>query len=176
MQTSGNNLAANSRETPSAYPERRQCVRQKIHIPAYAKLTGNSSGLVLDLSEILDISERGMCIQTATPLPRNLSLPMVLDLAETKAYLHTTGTVVWSDPAGRAGISFPEMPGESRQQLKEWLFANAIAACVNHAEALLPIVDYRRAGTGRAIQPATLILIEEEEFEPPGLPDYTTQS
>src|SRR5580698_2768899 len=104
MQTSGNSLAANSREPQSAYPERRQCVRQKIHIPAYANLGGSTSGMVLDLSEILDISERGMCIQTASPLPRNLTLPMVLDLAETKAYLHTMGTVVWTDPAGRAGI------------------------------------------------------------------------
>lgn len=174
MQTSGNQLAGNSRELRSAYPERRQCVRQKIHIPAYAKLTGNSSGLVLDLSEILDISERGMCIQTATPLPRNLSLPMVLDLAETKSYLHTTGTVVWADSSGRAGISFPEMPGESRQQLKEWLFANAIAACVNHAEAGLPMVEDEVLDRAEQFNPRVVVQVEEDEFEPSTPPDYTS--
>jgi GAF domain/PilZ domain/Sel1 repeat len=174
MQTSGNSLAANSREPQSAYPERRQCVRQKIHIPAYANLGGSTSGMVLDLSEILDISERGMCIQTASPLPRNLTLPMVLDLAETKAYLHTMGTVVWTDPAGRAGISFPEMPGESRQQLKEWLFANAIAACVNHEEAALPLIEDEVLVRAEQFNPRVVVSVDEEDFEPPGLPDYTT--
>jgi GAF domain/PilZ domain/Sel1 repeat len=163
MHTFGNNLAAHSREAQSAYAERRQCVRQKVHIPAYANLSGKSSGMVLDLSEILDISEQGMCIQTATPLARNLSLPVVLDLAETKAYLMTMGTVVWSDSAGRAGISFSDLPGESRQQLKEWLFANAIAACVNHVDASQPT----------KIEPSSAP-IATDEFEPPVRPDYTS--
>jgi putative methionine-R-sulfoxide reductase with GAF domain len=169
MQISGNSLAAHSREPQSDYPERRQCVRQKIHIPAYANLGAKFAGMALDLSEILDISEQGMCIQTATVLPRHLSLPVVLDLAETNAFLCTTGTVVWSDPSGRAGISFSEMPAEPRQQLKEWLFANAIAACVNHVEASAPLIEeelLERAG--RSI-PAS-----DDEVEPPLRPDYTS--
>jgi hypothetical protein len=172
MQTSGNNLAANSRKSQSAFAERRQCVRQKIHIPAYANLSGKSSGMVRDLSEILDISERGMCIQTATPLARNLTLPVVLDLAETKAYLMTTGTVVWSDVSGRAGISFSVLLGESRQQLKEWLFANAIAACVNHEEASLPMIEDGRLESAERFSPSAATSIDD--FEPPVRPDYTS--
>jgi GAF domain/PilZ domain/Sel1 repeat len=172
MQTFGNNLAANSREPQSAHAERRQCVRQKVHIPAYANLSGKSSGMVRALSEILDISERGMCIQTATPLARNLTLPVVLDLAETKAYLMTMGTVVWSDLSGRAGISFSVLLGESRQQLKEWLFANAIAACVNHVEASLPVVDDGILARAEQLRPSEVA--SAEEFEPPVRPDYTS--
>jgi len=165
MQTSANHLAATSRETQSDYAERRRCVRQKVHIPAYANLSGKSSGMVLDLSEILDISERGMCVQTATPLPHLLSLPLVLDLAETKAYLRTAGKVVWSDPSGRAGISFPEMPGESRQQLKEWLFANAIAACVNHVEASAPEMEDEMLDRAGHFSPSAVVA--DDEFEAP---------
>jgi hypothetical protein len=172
MQTFGNSLAANSQPPQSAHAERRQCVRQKVHIPAYADLSGKSNGLVLNLSEILDISERGMCVQAATPLPRNLALPVVLDLAETKAYLSTTGTVVWSDPSGRAGIAFSDLPGESRQQLKEWLFANSIAACVNHVEASLPVVDDRVLDKARPFK--TLPITAVDDFEPPVRPDYTS--
>jgi hypothetical protein len=163
MQTFGNNLAAASREPHPAYAERRQCVRQKVHIPAYANLNGKSTGMVLDLSEIVDISEQGVCIRTATPLARSLSLPVVLDLAETNAYLMTMGTVVWSDAVGRAGISFSNLPEDSRQQLKEWLFANAIAACVNHEDASQP------AKTEQLSAPSGT-----EEFEQPVRPDYTS--
>jgi GAF domain/Sel1 repeat/PilZ domain len=172
MQTFGNNLAASSRDPLSAYGVRRQCVRQKVHIPAYANLSGKSSGMVRDLSEILDISERGMCIQTATPLARNLTLPVVLDLAETKAYLMTMGTVVWSDLSGRAGISFSVLLGESRQQLKEWLFANAIAACVNHEEASLPRIEDGSLESSERFSPAVATSIDD--FEPPVRPDYTS--
>jgi hypothetical protein len=169
MQIFGNSLAAPSREPQSGHPERRQCVRQKIHIPAYANLGATSGGTALDLSEILDISEHGMCIQTATVLARHLSLPVVLDLAETKAFLCTTGTVVWSDSSGRAGISFSEMPAEPRQQLKEWLFANAIAACVNHVEASAPMLEEEMLGSaGRSIP------VSDDELEQPVRPDYTS--
>ena len=169
MQISGNSLAAHSREPQSDHPERRQCVRQKIHIPAYANLGATSGGTALDLSEILDISEHGMCIQTATVLARHLSLPVVLDLAETKAFLCTTGTVVWSDSSGRAGISFSEMPAEPRQQLKEWLFANAIAACVNHVEASAPMLEEEALESAGRSFPGS-----DDEVEQPVRPDYTS--
>jgi putative methionine-R-sulfoxide reductase with GAF domain len=169
MQISGNSLAAHSREPQSDHPERRQCVRQKIHIPAYANLGATSGGTALDLSEILDISEHGMCIQTATVLARHLSLPVVLDLAETKAFLCTTGTVVWSDSSGRAGISFSEMPAEPRQQLKEWLFANAIAACVNHVEASAPMLEEEMLESAGGSFPGS-----DDEVEQPVRPDYTS--
>ncbi len=184
MQTFGNSLTDNSRAPQSAYPERRECVRQKVHIPAYANLSGKSGGTNLNLSEILDISEKGICIQTASPLARNFSLPVVLDLAETQAYILTMGTVAWSDRSGRAGISFAEMPRETRHQLKEWLFANIIAACANHVQdspaaieampekSIEPIATL--SATAAATSVTTSVTTSTDEFEPAVRPDYTS--
>src|SRR5215467_9248221 len=110
------------------YRERRRCVRQKVHTPAYASLNGTAGGLLLDLSEILDISEDGIAIQASVPLEANRMLNLCLDLPETRARIYTTGEVIWSDRSGRAGIRFPRLPISSRKQLKEWLFQNALIA------------------------------------------------
>jgi hypothetical protein len=107
--------------------DRRRVRRHRVHTPAYASLTGSAQGSVLELSEILDISESGMCIQSSSPMKVNRLLPLCLDLSETGARIHVVGHVVWSDPSGRTGIRFPDMSDASRRQLVEWLEANAKA-------------------------------------------------
>src|SRR5207249_2810320 len=88
--------------------DRRRAARHRVHTPAYASLSGSSQGAALELCEILNISEGGMCIQASSPMKPNRLLPLVLDLSETGARIHTTGHVVWSDPSGKTGIRFPE--------------------------------------------------------------------
>ncbi len=105
--------------------DRRRARRHRVHTPAYASLTGSAQGAVLELSEILDISESGMCIQSSSPMKVNRLLPLCLDLSETGARIHVVGHVVWSDPSGRTGIRFPDMSDASRRQLVDWLEANA---------------------------------------------------
>jgi putative methionine-R-sulfoxide reductase with GAF domain len=112
-------------------------VRQKVHTPAYASLNGSSSGQVLDLSEIVDISEEGMAIQTSFPLQVQRNVNLCLDLTATKTCIRTTGEVIWCDGSGRVGISFPQLPDDSLRQLKEWLFVNVMVACVNYRAELL---------------------------------------
>ena len=112
---------------------RRRAVRQKVHTPAYASLNGGSDDMVLDLSEILDISETGVAIQTSSSWEISRVLNLCLDLSETKSYLHTTGFVVWADRTGRIGVRFPELPDASRRKLQEWLFLNAMVAASNYA-------------------------------------------
>lgn len=166
-------------ESPSAKPaeavpawtpplgERRSRVRHKVHAPAYASLDTNSSGMVLDLNEVIDINEEGMAIQTASPPEVNSSLNLSLDLSETKSFIHTTGQVVWSDRSGRAGIRFPNMPFASVRQLREWLFLNALTACSNHFAAQgLP----SRPETAQQTVPA--MPVAENPQAPIG-PDYT---
>jgi len=150
-----------------AFGERRRHVRQKVHAPAYASLDTNSGGIVLDLNEVLDISEQGMAIQTASPPEVNSSLNLSLDLAETKSFLHTTGEVVWTDRSGRAGIRFPNMPYASVRQLKEWLFLNAITACSNHLA--LPASRLRTAVTRTELASSHL----PENPVAPVSPDYS---
>jgi putative methionine-R-sulfoxide reductase with GAF domain len=108
--------------------ERRRSVRHKVHTPAYASLRGAAKGTLLDLSEVVDVSEDGMAIQTSSQLDRNHSLSIFLDLSETKSCIQTSGNVVWSDQGGRAGISFREIPAASKAQLEEWLFLNSLRA------------------------------------------------
>ena len=150
-----------------AFGERRRHVRQKVHAPAYASLNTNSSGMVLDLNEVLDISEEGMAIQTASPPELNSSLNLSLDLSETKSFLHTTGEVIWSDRSGRTGIRFPNMPYASVRQLKEWLFLNAITACSNHLTAQ----GSHQRTEGMRPEPAS---VPQENPEAPSSPDYTS--
>jgi putative methionine-R-sulfoxide reductase with GAF domain len=173
MQPFGNKPADLSRELNPSTRDRRRCVRQRVHTPAYASLDGNSSGMVLDLSEILDISEEGMSVQNSAPLEVNRSLSLCLDLSETKTYIPTTGHVVWSHPSGRSGIRFPGMQQASLRQLKEWLFLNAISACINHAARMPEAVaeSLEKPQEEATAEPAAG---PEREFEPSAPPDYTS--
>ena len=148
--------------------KRRKRVRHKVHTPAYASLNGSSGGMVLDLNEILDISQDGMSMQTSPPLEVNQTVSLCLDLSETKTYIHTTGQVIWSDDTGRTGIRFADMPEAAISHLKEWLFLNAMVAGVPR-EA----VQKSRYQSGEAA--STVGTVEpEHDFESPAPSDYTS--
>ena len=115
--------------------QRRRATRHRVYSPAYAHLSGSSQDRVLELSEILNISETGMCIQASSPMKVNRLLPLCLDLSETKSQIYTTGHVVWSEASGRTGIRFPDMPDTSRNQLEQWLTVNQKASQTNSAVA-----------------------------------------
>jgi putative methionine-R-sulfoxide reductase with GAF domain len=187
METLGSNPVEAGRELPPFLRIRRQRVRQKVHTPAYASLNGSSSGQVLDLSEIVDISESGMAIQTSFPLQVRRSVNLCLDLTATRACIHTTGEVVWSDRSGRVGIRFPQMPDDALRQLKEWLFVNVMVACVNHradlltatpsanqlAASLLPQVA-PQAVLEKPTENSALANWMRQELEPTAPADYTS--
>ncbi len=121
-------------------PERRRSVRQKLYTPVYVSFNVPQSGMVVDLSELLDLHEHGFSVQTAVPsaegttneIQVNRAVTLSLDLPETKKIVHGTGEVVWIDTRGRAGIRFSFLPEAGRQVLKEWLFANLLIASANH--------------------------------------------
>lgn len=133
--------------------DRRRTRRHRVHTPAYASLTGSAQGGALELSEILDISETGMCIQSASPMKVNRLLPLCLDLSETGARIHVIGHVVWSEPSGRTGIRFPEMSDASRKQLLEWLEANARSEAALNV-SLQPLSEPSYASGAADPQPA----------------------
>src|SRR5947199_4015930 len=63
---------------------------------------------------VLNVSQTGLCLNAAEPLPHGASLTMTLVLPEASASLHASGSVVWSHSSGRAGVCFdradcPEM-------------------------------------------------------------------
>jgi hypothetical protein len=133
MEPTGPKLAGISRQSRPA-TERRQTMRHRAHSPAYARLNAAQVDAP-DLSEILDISEDGMSIQTSSPLEVERNLSLCLDLSETGTSILTTGQVVWSESSGRAGIRFAKLSRHSLDQLKEWLFVNVLTA-FDHAGAI----------------------------------------
>ena len=133
MDPLGPQTAAPFRNPKPLPRNRRQTVRHRVHTPAYVSLNGNSDDMVLDLSEVVNISERGASIQTSSAWDTSGTLNLCLDLSETRTYVHTTGYVVWAKRNGRIGVCFSEMPQESRRKLREWLFLNAMVGAANHA-------------------------------------------
>jgi GAF domain/Sel1 repeat/PilZ domain len=112
--------------------ERRRCVRQKLHTPVYASFNGPQTGMVVDLSELLDLHEDGFAVQTSERLEANRAVTLCLDLPETRSFIHGTGQVIWSDDSGRGGIRFSALSDNAKHALKEWLFSNLLIACSNH--------------------------------------------
>jgi hypothetical protein len=138
MAAMDRNIGRSIRRFPDPIPgtpngERRRCVRQKLHTPVYASFNGPRSGMVVDLSELLDLHEDGFAVQTGERLEINRAITLCLDLPETRNFIHGSGQVMWSDEAGRGGIKFSGLSENSRKILKEWLFANLLVACSNHA-------------------------------------------
>ena len=124
-------MAAMTPDLQSPRLNRRRKVRHRVHTPAYASFTGMSKGLVLDLNEIVDISEDGASVQCPSALELNRNYVLCLDLAQARIQIYTTGQVMWSEASGRAGLRFVQMPESSLLQLRDWLFVNALASVVN---------------------------------------------
>jgi hypothetical protein len=117
---------------------RRRRVRQKVHAPAYASFSGAFRSEMLDLHEVLNISEIGVSVQCPSPMEIGQQLDMCLDLVEASGQISVTARVVWSDSTGRAGLGFPALVDSDRQRLQEWLFLNAMASASNAASSAAP--------------------------------------
>ncbi len=129
-------MAAMNSALRTALPNRRRRVRHKIQTPAYASFTAESKGAMLDLHEILDISEDGAAIQCHDPLEVDREVNLCIDLAESAGQIYTTGRVIWTDSTGRSGLRFSDLPPVSLFRLREWLFLNAMAGVANSETAI----------------------------------------
>ena len=94
---------------------------------------------MLDLYEILDISEVGVAVQCASPMEINQQVDLCLDLAEARGQISTSARVIWADPAGRVGLGLAPLPDSALHRLREWLFLNAMAAAANAASSATPV-------------------------------------
>jgi hypothetical protein len=140
-------------------PNRRRRVRHKIQTPAYATFTGESQGAMLDLHEIVDISEDGVAIQCHSPLEVEKRVNLCLDLADCADHIYTTGQVVWSNASGRAGLRFSDLSSESVARLREWLFVNVMAGVANGDAEVAAFVGSRDAAPPRPNYTDTLAAV-----------------
>jgi hypothetical protein len=135
----GSPMSAIVQSPRSTLSNRRRSVRQKVHAPAYATFGGASRDEMLDLYEVLDISEDGVAVQCPAPMEINREVELCLDLAESNDQISASARVVWSDAAGRVGLGFPALADPMRQRLRQWLFLNAMAGAANAASSLMPL-------------------------------------
>ncbi len=131
-------MSATSQASRPASLNRRRRVRQKVHAPAYATFSGASANGMLDLCEILDISEVGVAVQCASPMEIDKQVDLSLDLAEAREQISATARVVWSDSAGRVGFGLAPLPVAALHRLREWLFLNAMVGAANAASSVAP--------------------------------------
>ena len=155
----------------AATGDRRGCVRQIVHSPAYVSTNLNFTGTGLELHEILDAGESGIALQGTSPLPVGHRVQLCLDLAENTGPVRTAGRVIWSEPSGRSGIRFLELRGPASKQFKQWLFLNALAACVRHAAVQAQALDCGRLDRASSTDASPASPREEMGALTP--PDYT---
>jgi len=85
----------------------------------------------LKRSLIVNLSAGGICLQAGAPVSVSDPIEVRCDLAALNSFFEATGEVAWTDPSGRAGVRFLNVPGLSRARLIEWLFHNALAECAD---------------------------------------------
>jgi len=134
-------------------PERRRCLRQMVHAPAFASFDGVSGGMILDLSE------EGLSMQMSHALDgqsidKDRPVRMEIDLSPS-GHVETTGYIAWADALGRAGVRFSDLPEAARRRLNEWLTVNAGA----------PSHIAPKVALGRAAWPAGAKASESRERE-----------
>src|SRR5258708_23360445 len=99
--------------------ERRRCLRQSLHAPAFASFDGVSGGMILDLSE------EGLSMQTDARLERERPLRMERYLSEPSMHIETTGYIAWAGALGRAGVRVSGLRAEARARVNEGLTLDA---------------------------------------------------
>ena len=70
---------------------------------------------------VLNVSQTGLCLSAAEPLPHGASLTMSLVLPECSFSVHTSGNIVWSHSSGRTGVAFDRLPCPELKKLHERL-------------------------------------------------------
>lgn len=130
--------APTSSSLKPAQQNRRRRVRHRVQTPAYASFSADAKNPILELHEIIDISEDGVAIQCHRHLENGERVNLCLDLTECSDHIYTTGQVVWTGATGRTGLRFAELRPLSLLRLREWLFLNAMSSAANAQEMALP--------------------------------------
>jgi len=96
--------------------DRRRSPRRKLEALVYLQL-----GVAALPALVLDLSERGLALQAAEPLPPVQNVPARFVLPGTTHMVEATGEVIWADDLGRAGMVFAQLTPAARSYLKGYL-------------------------------------------------------
>src|SRR5882762_8838545 len=122
--------------------ERRGRTRHPISVPATVRLRG--PGVAATSTQLLDLSEDGIGVQTSVALETDRTLALDLDLSTDPHFeptpeasgshrIRLIGQVAWSQPDGRAGVRFFSPDHAALHAIQQWLFLNAVAGAAGSA-------------------------------------------
>jgi CheY-like chemotaxis protein len=120
-------------------PNRRNSSRHKLETLVYLQL-----GIAALPAIVLDLSEQGLALQAAEPLPPVQNVPLRFVLPGTGHMVEAMGEVIWTDDQGRAGMFFSQLTPASRRSLKNWLAKQRVSR-KQSVRILLPAPRMRRA-------------------------------
>lgn len=86
----------------------------------------------------LDVSEHGMAVQAAEPVPISSDLAFRCMLPGINLSFEGHAEVIWASDHGRAGMFFSELSAVAQKNLKRWLSRLAHVKHKDAAHALLP--------------------------------------
>ena len=101
---------------PLMFRERRRDYRYPIEMRTIVSVDNTELA-----ASSINISETGVAIQSTTPLDVGTRVQLRLDLPGVAESLNIPGEVRWTDPTGRTGIHFLEVPDLLSEQLQLWL-------------------------------------------------------
>ena len=86
----------------------------------------------------MDISEHGLAVQAAEPVPITPDLAFRCVLPGTNFRLEGHAEVIWVSDHGRAGMFFTKVASDDRKHLKRWISRHAHGKHKDTAHTLLP--------------------------------------
>jgi CheY-like chemotaxis protein len=119
--------------------DRRRSSREKLESIIYLQF-----GIAALPALILDVSEIGLALQAAEPLPAIQEIPFRFVLPATDQMIEGTAELIWADDHGRAGMLFANLPAHSRKHLREWL-ANRNHVAIHGRSVPSRVASSRRA-------------------------------
>lgn len=100
----------------------------------------------------LDISEHGLAVQAAEPVPMTCDLAFRCTLPGSDFALQGHAEVIWASDKGRAGMFFSKLSPAGRKHLRQWLSrrrANGGAKNEHGVRELLPAEEEKAAFAGQ---------------------------
>jgi len=102
--------------------EKRAAFRHSVLIRAVnVNLAAESGRKTLENVRVMDLSQTGIGIRAMEALPKGASIQVSFHLPEKDTLVHTVGTIMWADSAGRAGVKFTHVPPMEQAKLVTWL-------------------------------------------------------
>ncbi|HEY1678434.1 MAG TPA: PilZ domain-containing protein [Candidatus Sulfotelmatobacter sp.] len=122
--------------------ERRRAVRVPVQAPVDITLpdTSKADGILLDLSET------GMDVLTATPQMPGALLAFQFTLPDGALELSGHGQVAWANPNGQTGVHFVDVTEDLREKLKDWLKTAATSSEVDESVPHCKLTDLSLGG------------------------------